>query len=898
MRFTWRTPFLFVILCGAALHVHAAAIQPADPRCEYQVNPLAVETPAPRFSWRLDATDPGGKGQAQTAYQILVASSLDKLKNGAGDLWNSGEVESSDCFLIEYGGSELASSQDCYWEVRVRDEKGAWSAWSAPQQWRMGLLQPGDWKGQWIGIDAIFARKPGWPPPDNDIPDPWFRKAFTLKSAPKRALISLASIGYHELYVNGQKIGDAVLAPNVATHRVRARYMTYDITSQLHEGDNVIAVWMGLSWSIFSQYETESKPRTPMFIAQADITLGDGSKTSIVTDGTWKTHPSPNTLLGAWDFMHYGGELYDANKEIPNWNQADFDDSNWTPVTIRTPEVVLSPALCEPNRIEKEIVPVKIDKKDKGWRVDMGVNFVGYLQIHLKGKPGDRVDIQISEREDQLMTHRLHSAYIIGPSGDGVFRNRFNYGSGRWVYIEGVSTEPALDDIRGYFIRTDYQRAGRFECDDDLLNKIYETTLWTYENLSLGGYVVDCPQRERMGYGGDAHATTNTGLLNYRTGAMYTKWLQDWRDTQEEDGSLPHTAPTYWGGGGPGWGGICITLPWEMYRQYSDLGVLKANFPMMKRWLEFLETKQQGDILRRWGGDWDFLGDWLWPGAKGVNSYTRESLFFNNAYWVYNLETAAKAAEALGYQNYAMMWRLRAGDARKAINKEFYYSTDHSYANGFEMYLALALYAGLPTEQERPGVWNRLEDEILVHRQGHVWAGITGGAFLFKALTSEDRDDLIYTMVSKEDYPGWGYMIKQGATTIWEDWEARQSLLHSSYLYVGYWFIEGLGGIKAGDEPGYQSFVVKPAVLANNPIKKVRAEYDSEYGTIKSHWRINDEQFVLDVTVPPNTSATVYVPTSSPSTVQGDGTKQIDSKYDGFVAFQTGAGQYRFVSKL
>jgi len=789
----------------------ASRIAPTDLRCEYLSEPLGIDVEQPRLSWKLKANDLKERGQAQTAYRVLVAGSKERLAQGKGDLWDSGEVRSAQSHLIAYGGTPLSSGMRCYWKVRVRDERGVLSSWSAPARWTMGFLDPSDWAAQWIGSGETFAEVKKLPPEGDYLSDPWLRKAFTLNRQPRWATICIASVGYHELHVNGEKVTDAVLMPNVADHTKRSRYVTYDITDHLRAGRNAIGLWLGTSWSVYPLYKSEDKPQTPIVAAQAQIEMPDGKVLRLVTDETWKTYPSPNVMLGTWMFTNFGGEYYDAAKEMPNWCSADCDDTNWKPATVYQPKLTLSAEMVEPNRRIRKIEPVAVEDIDgQGYRVDMGVNFAGFVELDVKGRPGDIIELQFSEDEKKMITHKLRSAYRIGPGGRGTFRNRFNYGSGRWILIKGLGYKPALNDIRGYLVRTDYQRAGWFECSNKLLNNIYDVVLWTFENLSVGAYVVDCPQRERMGYGGDAHATTQTALDNYHLGAFYTKWSQDWRDVQGKDtawglgekatnqnaptapGNLPYTAPTYWGGGGPAWSGYCVTLPWYMYRHYGDLRVLEENFATIQRWLEFLESNAKNDMLVRWGGQWDFLGDWLWPGAKGVNGDTRETLFFNNCYWIYNLQTAARIADALGKNDDAMKYRRRAQTIREAVHKEFFDPQENGYVNNFQAYLAAALLVDLPPEELAPAVWKRFEDEILIHRKGHFWGGITGGYFIVKNLLEFDRPDLMFEMAAKEDYPGWGDMLRRGATTVWEAWDGRNSLLHSSYLHIGAWFIEGL----------------------------------------------------------------------------------------------------------
>jgi alpha-L-rhamnosidase len=891
----------FVFACGffctltmlaLALSSRAASVKVTEPTCEYLNNPLGLDVLQPRLSWQLTPSDAAANGQRQQAWQVLVASSAELLKRDQGDLWNSGWIISPQSQLNSYDGLPLRSGEECFWKVRVQDEHSRVSAWSAPAKWTVGLLAQSDWMGNWIGTDQVFTRKPG-SPPDNTMPDPWLRKSFTIAAVPRRALIYVASVGYHELFVNGRRVGDAVLMPCVTDFTKRARYVTYDITRNLQPGTNVIGFWLGTSWSIFPPFHTEDKPASPIVIAQAELEFANGTKSHVITDGTWRWHPSPNTTLGLWNFMNYGGESYDANREIPDWCAAKYDDSAWKSVSVFHPKLELSAQKVEPNKLKKEIKPVTITEPKPGvWRVDMGVNFAGWIEAKISANPGDRIEFKFSERAEQEMTHQLHSVYIVGPSGHGTFRNRFNYGVGRWIQIEGLKQKPQLSDLRGWLVRTDYQPATEFSCSDSRLNRIHDAAIWTWENLSLGGYSVDCPQRERMGYGGDAHATTETALDHFHLGAFYTKWSEDWRDTQGrpaawgvdkkpgeagagtqiQPGNLPYTAPTYWGGGGPGWSGYCVTLPWEIYRRYGDRGILVANLPTIERWLAFLETKAKDNLLVRWGGEWDFLGDWLWPGAQGVNGDTRETLFFNNCYWIYNLQTAANIADALGEKVQAQLWRLRADTVRAAVHRQFFNPADNSYVNDSQAYLAIALLTGVPPVELRPAIEKRLQEEILVTRKGHFWAGITGGSFVVKELIAAERPDLMFTMATQEDYPGWGYMLKNGATTLWEDWEGKESRCHSSYLHIGAWFIEGLAGIRPGpDGQGYQNFLLKPGCWRGCPLGWVKCRFDSPYGIIESDWKREGGKLLFQFVVPPNTTATAFVPADDLNSVRMDG---------------------------
>ena len=918
---------LLILFSLSTFSQPSCSIFPVNLTCEYLSNPTGLDVTQPRFSWTLNATDEKKFGQLQTAYRILVASSTNNLDKKIGDCWDSGWVKSDDMQLIRYEGKELQSDKDYFWNVTVKDETGNISAVSETATFSTGHFNQAEWTAKWIGTSEVYD--PNWG--SNQMYDPWFRKNFDLNQKPERAILFVASVGYHEVYVNGQKIGDHMLAPAVTDHTKRARYIAYDIAPALKNGKNTIVLWLGTSWSIFGAYATPDKPRAPIVIAQVDIYGSNRHKLArVITDESWRTHPSPNKLIGNWDFGAggYGGEIWDANREIDGWDQPNYNDQSWQKATVYSPKLKLSAQRVETNKLFREIQPISIEKRSDGsYRVDMGVNFAGWTQIPVKGNPGDTVRFLFSEREQNDMTFGLQNAFVIGQTGEGTFRNRFNYSSGRWITILGLKSELRKEDIKGWNVRTDYENATTFECSDPLQNWIYKTIRWTFENLTLGGYVVDCPQRERLGYGGDAHATSETGMFNYQLGAFYNKWLEDWRDVQGTEpmvgnmndpnwarkqvgsgrllggGILPQTAPTYHGGGGPAWGGIVVTLPWFMYQHEGDADVLRENFEMIKGWMSFLDTKVKDNMLTRYGGNWDFLGDWLWPHAteQGMNNNSDENLFFNNCYWIYNLKTATKIARVIGKTNEAEEWEHQADISSKILHAKYYHADDHNYSDGTMRSLAAALYGDIMPKELRQAVMKRLEREILVNQKGHIDVGITGGSMLFKVLREEGRDDLIYSMTSQTTYPSWGFMRENGATTIWEMWEKDlpgHSLLHSSYLYPGAWYVDGVAGIRRDPEiPGFRKFIIRIPLLTEAQISWAKAEFDSPAGLIKSHWERSDGKTELNVTVPPNCTATIYFPDEKGKTVhEKTGLANKIGKKDGCLLFEVSAGNYQFTN--
>ncbi|MCF0233884.1 MAG: alpha-L-rhamnosidase, partial [Thermoguttaceae bacterium] len=388
-------------------------------------------------------------------------------------------------------------------------------------------------------------------------------------------------------------------------------------------------------------------------------------------------------------------------------------------------------------------------------------------------------------------------------------------------------------------------------------------------NISLGGYVVDCPQRERMGYGGDAHATSESGMYNFALEAFYYNWMEDWRDCQKDypDGYLPNTAPTYWGGGGTSWGGIVVTLPYTFYMQYGDVRILEENFPMIEKWLGYLDGYVKNDLLERYQPDvpWNFLGDWLWPGAPdGPNSDTPQALCLNNIYRVFNLRAAAKIASVIGKTERAQEWEAKAEASSKAIMAKYYGKDGKTLHDDAQAILGMALVAEIAQGAEADAIAKRLEDAVLIDAKGHVGAGITGGGMLFRYLRAANRDDLVYSMLKQTEYPGWGFMRAHDATTYWEAWELDRpghSLLHSSYLFPVAWYVSNLLGIQRDPNVvAFKNFVVRPPKADETDLTFAKGHYDSIAGKIECAWEKTDSGMKMTVVVPPNTAAKIYVP--------------------------------------
>lgn len=952
----WRLlVVLLALVPGAALPSGSSAgktvFSARELRCEYLFDPLGIDVLKPRLSWVLSPVE---NVNGQKAYRILVASASEILKRDQGDLWDSGRIVSGQTTWIEYDGKNLASGQRAFWKVRVWSDTGIASPWSAQATWSMGLLQPSDWHSKWIGQQRPDGTVEGTP-----LSFPWLRKTFTLTQKSRRAVAYVNPLGYYELYINGRRVDDHVLSPVVSDYSKRNLFVTHEVADYLVPGKNVVAFWLGRGWYVKGHPGVVHDG--PLVRAQLDISMIDGSKTEVVTDGTWKVRESPITPLGRGTaFGDYGGERYDAQVELRDWNKADLNDSAWqTAAVFEPPQVVTAAQMVEPNRLTETIKAVMVEAYPQGgWIIDMGKCFTGWLEIRLPAiAKGSTVKLEYSDQLEPdkpapgsppragrgpadaaqagnpaaggtpqgrsgaappaaagrsgrggnptVLPYTFNQRDEVVGNGDALtFRSRFNYHGFRYVRVIGTARAPAVSDATGYLIRTAYERAGEFTSSNELLNKIYQMVTRTYESLTLGGYVVDCPTRERLGYGGDAGTSFETGMFNFSTGALYSSWLANWRDAQAASGSLPHTAPNYQnqGGGGPMWGGMVVTLPWQMYLQYGDKVVLESNYPMIRKWLDYLASETADDLLLAHKSHamtmqaWNFLGDWLTPKGsfRGTSPDPRPAQCINSVHYLYQLQLASRIAGLLGKQDDASAYDARAAAVSKAIHQRFYSAADHGYTNGDSVQEAFPLLTGVVPPELRKDVMEKLERTILVQNGGHLDTGMHGTYFVMKYLMEADRNDLIYEMTSKKDYPGWGYMLANGATTSWEGWTG-QSHIHDTLISIGAWFIEAIAGIRSdGISPGFEHFVIKPSVVGD--LTFAMARYRSIHGAIVSDWRVKNEIYTLKVTVPPGTTATVFVP--GDGSVRTTARKSASAGGNGDRSFDVGPGTHVFETTL
>ncbi len=899
-------------------------------RCEYRVDPLGIDAEKPRLCWIIaDLKSEIGnlkseipRGQKQTAYQILVASTPELLAKDQGDLWDSGKVASDQSIQVEYGGPStglragkaLESGMRCHWKVRVwlaggEGKDGKASAWSKPASWTMGLLKPDDWQAKWVKAGGGTS--------------PWLRKEFKLTAAPQRATAFVNVKGYCELYVNGKKVSDDVLSPAVSVYKKRSLYNTYDISKLLRPGPNCVGVWLGLGLVFRGDI-------APLARVQLDMSVG-GRRVVVGTDATWTYAPSTHSEF-RWGWCGNGREHIDMRRDIPGWSEPGCTAGKWAAVEeFADPSAVASAQSCPPNRIVKTIPMVSCTElRQNVWELDFGTNLTGWMKLRLpKLQAGQQVTIRFADKrlasaKEEVTPFRKYElapgtwkidtpkgpiAYTVynqqvvftsaGKPGEQ-FCNKFNYEGFRYAIVEGLPSKPAAGDAEAFMIDSDIEQAGSFECSNDLLNRIMRMNLWTVRCLTLGGYVVDCPHRERMGYG-DGQVSLDMQMMSRDAAAFYTKWAVDWLDDQDvETGKSAQYVPkniddpSCWFS----WGGTLDVLPWKAYVYYGDRRLLQRAYEPIVRYPSVYIESFYKDGVRRTGGDPGC--DWVAP-AHGMSGPPGTELFAN-CYRVYLYDLLAKSADALGRTDDARRHRAKIAQLKPLIHAAYYKPGEKLYVVDEQLNQSMPLMLDIVPDDLRGTVQKKLEEITLVKNKGHLDTGMLGTYFLFQYLQESGRNDLAYTMATQKGFPGWGYMLSEGATTFWEQWDGYWSQIHSCYTGIGGWFYQGLAGIRPDESgPGFKKIIIKPAVVGD--LTWVKCSYDSIHGRIVSNWKREGNQLTMDVTIPINTTATVYVPTKDAAGVtesgkpasRAEGVRFI--RMEGAVAvFKVGAGQYHFQS--
>jgi len=881
-----------------SIHSHISEITLSALTCEYAANPLSIDVPAPRLSWQLSSPQ---RGQCQTAYHLLVASEAALLEADSGDLWDTGKVETDQSVHIVYAGVPLASRQRCYWKVRVWDKDGVPGAWSETAWWEMGLLQPEDWRAAWIGA--------GWEvDPNSSTPCPFLRTGFSAGEDIVSARLYVSALGLYEVWLNGRRVGEDYFTPGWTDYQQRVQYQSYDVTDLLHTGDNALGVILADGW--FSGYLLWENNRNVFgcptrLLAQLEITYTDGRVETLASDDGWKTATGP--LLSA-DIYH--GETYDARQELAGWSEAGFDDAAWLPARIHAPtEATLNASASPRVRKIREIAPLGISQPVPGAFIfDLGQNMTGWARLNLPATTpaGTAITLRFAEvlnPDGTLYTTNLRSAkctdQFISAGGAAQYEPRFTFHGFRYVEVSGFPGEPSLDTITGIVLHSDTPSTGSFTCSHPMLNQLQHNIEWGQRSNFLE-VPTDCPQRdERLGWTGDAQVFIHTAAFNMHVAGFFTKWMADLCDAQSLSGAFPMVAPDVLGkkegDGGAGWADAAIICPWTVYRCYGDTRLLDTYYPAMVRYLDYLGAVNQRTR--------HCFGDWL-----NHNDPTPADLI-GHAFYAYDARLMAEIATALGKEADAAAYHDLFARLKAAFIAE--YVTPHGRLVGdSQTAYVLALHFDLLPDALRPAAAGYLAQRIH-ERTDHLSTGFLGTPYLLAALAENGHLDLAYKLLLNEDFPSWGYPIKHGATTMWERWDGwrhdagfqdpgMNSFNHYAYGAVGDWMYQNIAGLDlAPQQTGYQHSIIRPR--PGGGVTGAGATLHSVYGQIAVAWQLADGQFTLDATVPPNTTATVYLPTTAVEAItegklpamNAEGVTFIGAE-EGSSVFTVVAGTYRF----
>jgi alpha-L-rhamnosidase len=887
----------------------AAQVTLQNTTCEMLVNPMGIDVLQPRLSWEILSDKHDVK---QKSYEILVASSIEKLDANEGDLWNSEKVDSQQSIHVSYNGSKLKSRMRCFWKVKIQTNVGA-SAWSKPSTFTMGPLYYKDWPKGWIGFDRAFP----WDniKTDSRLSARYFRKEFKSTKKVKYATATIIGLGLYELYINGKKVGEDVLTPTATDYTRNVKYNTLDVTSYIGEGKNAVGAILGNGrFFAMRQHNKPYKIKTfgfPKMLLNINIVYTDGSTANIDTDNSWKgTADGPIRTNNEYD-----GEEFDATKEMSGWNKVGFDDTKWLKAEfVQEPTGTYEAQMNENMKVMNTLAPVKIRKISGGrYIVDMGQNMVGWLQIKIKGQKGQQIKLRFAESlqsNGELFTANLRDAkctdlYTLKGRGTEIWEPTFVYRGFRYVELTGYSYAPTVNDLLGKMIYDNMKTVGTFESSNALLNQIFKNSWWGIAG-NYKGMPLDCPQRnERQPWLGDRGAVSHGENFLFDNGRLYAKWLEDIRYAQKDDGAIPDVAPAFWRyySDNMTWPGTMLLAAEMLYKQTGDVSAIRDNYPAMKKWLSYMQDRYMKDyILTK-----DSYGDWCMPpitieagrGKSADKKYPSELI--STAYYFHFMELMMQFSRVSGSDGDYKEYELLAGQIKEAFNKKFYNKKGY-YASNELTDNIIPLYFGMVPKDNTEEVFKNIVYTVEVTNKGHLSNGLVGVQWLMRCLNDYGRPDLAYTIATQKSYPSWGYMIENGATTIWELWNGNTAdpkmNSQNHVMMLGdllIWYYENLAGIKAAS-PAFKQIKMKPEMI--DGLNQVSASYHSASGDIKSSYTKTSSLFKWNISIPANTSAIVYVPAKKKEEVSE---KLIGQKEFNFIkmendraVYELGSGDYAF----
>lgn len=854
-------PCIFLFLLFLSCINSNAKIELQNLLCEYLETPIGIDTETPRFRWNLKSNS---NNTIQKKYSLFVGTDSLAVSKGYGNMWNTSK--SSDSSLIVYNGKKLVPFTKYFWGVQIIDENNIKSS-IATSNFETGMIEQNNWKGSWISDNNDISTKPA----------PFFRKTYSIEKRVKKAVAYITAAGLYEFFINGQKIGNHRLDPMYTKFNKRNLYVTYDVSNQFKQGYVTLGVILGNGWYNhqstavwdFNKAEWRNRPR---FLLNVRVTYEDDSTDIFYTNSSWKTSLSPIIFNSI-----YTAEHYDATKEKPGWNTPDFNDDNWNKsLEVNPPSKNIVAQTLKPIRNVEEIKPINFRKiSETKYIYDLGRNISGVTKISLEGEKGTIVRLTHAEQLDSLGNVDLSNIdvhyrptddsdpfqtdiYTLSGKGLETFMPSFNYKG--FQYVEVLSDKPiklTKNSLVGQFMHSDVTPVGRINSSNEIINKIWEATNTSYLS-NLFGYPTDCPQREKNGWTGDAHIAIETGFYNFDGITIYEKWLADHRDEQLENGVLPSIIPTWgWGydwGNGPDWTSTIAIIPWEIYQFYGDTRALKVNYQNIKKYVDHITSISPNGIT-----DWG-LGDWVPVKDKSSKELT------SSIYYYVDTKILAKTAQLLEKNDDYITYSKLADKIKNAINNKYLNKETAIYGSGFQTELSAALYWGIVPKSLKSRVADNLAKKVIKDNK-HLNVGLLGTKSILNALSENGYEQLAYEVASQETFPSWGWWIKNGATTLYENWDIYSkndiSKNHIMFGEIGAWLFKGIGGIFPDQNaPGFKNVILKPHFVKG--LEYFNASHTGPYGKITSNWKKSKNNKVdYDIIIPPNSTSTVYLKAKS-----------------------------------
>lgn len=859
-------------------------LEAVDLRVEYRTNPVNVFTAKPRFSWKIQSDK---RNLLQAGYNIEVAED----SGFARPVWNSGNVSSGESHLVEYGGTQLKSSSCYYWRLKVMGNQGEESPWSETAVFQTTLLSNSEWQAAFISAEDETSDGMG-------SCAYLLRREFSAPGKIKRAKLYASAKGMFIAYINGERVGDDVLSPGWTEYRQRILFQTYDITPAITAGVNALGFILGPGWYKgdlpgWMGRKNSYGVRTAV-IAQICIEYEDGRTEVIASDATWKCDKAPVIYSEL-----YHGEIYDARMEQEGWNRSGFNDKSWKPVNIESTDLsVLKPHDGVPVKEKEVFKPVSMFKTPRGDTViDFGQNISGWVMFKVRGKAGDRVKIrhtEVLDAQGNFYTENLRGAkqcmeYILSGKGEEKFNTLFTFQGFQYIAVDEWPGNAAIENFEARAIYSDIRPTGEFSCSHEKLNKFVSNVRWSMRD-NFVDIPTDCPQRdERLGWTGDAHVFMSAANYLMETAPFFKKWLRDLAIAQLKDGRVPHVVPDVLNdkvdrsdenaqseSAATGWADVAVGAPWSLYSAFADKGILEEQYPSMKKWVDYIYKVSQEGTLFNVGFH---FGDWVALDASEGSSFgATPTDLCATAFYANSADILSKAAAVLGKKDDAEKYADLRKKIGQAYRDEFFSPNGRLVARTQTAHILSLAFNLSPAEFKERTV--RTLVELIGEKGNHLTTGFLGTPFVLQVLTDNGHADLAYELMLKEDFPSWLYQVNKGATTIWEHWDGikpdgsmwspgMNSFNHYAYGSVCDWVFRVVGGIDTDrGKVGYRHILLKP-VFACTQITWAKTSYESVYGNVALSWEKKDGSVTVNVTVPPNTSATLTLPGAKSGVING-----------------------------